>query len=82
MQNKNALILEHLKKDPIGSTKTFRWHATPIGIFASCSIFSKESNELILKKALKESKFISLDLTKEEYEFHETDGLRVIIFYS
>ena len=82
MQNKSSLILEYLKKDPIGETKTFRWHATPIGIFASWSIFSNESNELILKRALKESKLISLDLTKEEYECHETDGLRVIIFYS
>tara|TARA_B100000700_G_C14647521_1_gene670397 strand:- start:350 stop:598 length:249 start_codon:yes stop_codon:yes gene_type:complete len=82
MQNKTSLILEYLKKDPIVETKTFRWHATPIGIFASWSISSKESNELILKKALEESKLIALDLTKEEYEYHETNGLRVIIFYS
>tara|TARA_Y100001968_G_scaffold234685_1_gene217799 strand:+ start:600 stop:848 length:249 start_codon:yes stop_codon:yes gene_type:complete len=82
MQNKNSLILEYLKKEPIGETKTFRWHVTPIGISASWSFFQKESNELILKKALNESKLIYLDLTKEEYEYHEIDGLYMIIFYS
>ena len=82
MEKKISLILEYLKKEPIEETKTFKWHATPIGISASGTSSNNKSNDLLFELALSEGKLISLDLSREEHEYHHIDGLHIIIFYS
>ncbi len=77
-----GLLEDSLSDPPIGDTKKFQWHATPIGIAA----LSKEPNpskyEPLKKIAIEEAVEVGLDLTKEETELHYSSRGIVIIFYS
>jgi len=81
LQNSFCLLEESLKKEPIGHTKSFTWLATPIGIAALC-----KRNEIIntppYDQAVKEGVEVSIDLSREEREFHLTKEGMVLLFYS
>ena len=81
MQNITNLLTESLSESPIGQTKNFIWLATPIGIAALC----KTKDQTIkppFEKAVKEGMEVSIDLSREEKEFHQTEKGLVLLFYS
>ncbi len=81
MTNINSLLTESLSHPPIGQTKSFIWLATPIGIAALCK--TKDSTlKPPFEKAVKEGVEVSIDLSREEKEFHQTDKGLVLLFYS
>ncbi len=81
MQDINHLLIDLIKQDPIGQTKSFIWLATPIGIAALC-----KTNDLSIKppfeEAVKEGVEVSVDLSREQKEFHQTEQGLVLLFYS
>ncbi len=81
MQNIINLLTDALSQPPIGQTKSFIWLATPIGIAALC-----KTNDLTIKppfeKAIKEGVEVSIDLSREQKEFHQTEKGLVLVFYS
>ena len=81
LENITNLLRESLAHHPIGQTKSFIWLATPIGIAALC----KTKPPIIdppFKQAIKEGFEISLDLSREEKEFYETEKGLLLLFYS
>ena len=75
------LLEESLDQPPIGETKSFIWLATPIGIAALC----RPGNELgkpPFDEAVKEGVEVSIDLSREDREFHQTEQGLVLLFYS
>ena len=78
--NASNLLEEALNQPPIGETANFAWNATPIGIAAIYKGIppSKPPYE----KAIKEGEELSMDLSREEKEFHLTDKGLALIFYS
>ncbi len=81
MNNITNLLTESLAEAPIGQTKNFIWLATPIGIAALC----KKKEPTIrppFEKAVKEAVEVSIDLSREEKEFHQTEKGLFLLFYS
>ena len=73
-------LIDSLKDDPIGETMHFIWFITDIGIAA---LF--KGNEILKTYSLnveKEAKDISIDISKEEKEYHEIEDKKLFIFYS
>ena len=75
------LLEDSLTQPPIAQTKSFTWLATPIGIAALC-----RANAITPKppfdEAVKEAFEVSIDLSREEREFHQTEQGLVLLFYS
>ena len=81
MQNIINLLTESLSQTPIGETKSFIWIATPMGIAALCK--NKDSTiRPPFEKAVEEGFEVSMDLSREEKEFHQTERGLVLLFYS
>ena len=67
MNSTHGFLLDSLKEEPIGETVHFVWYITDIGIAA---LF--KGNEILKIYSVnveKEAKDISLDISKEEFEF-------------
>ena len=75
------LLIDSLQNPPIGQTKSFIWLVTPIGIAALC----KEKTSTHIPPydiAIKEGIEVSIDLSREEREFHQTEQGLILLFYS
>ena len=81
MQNIINLLTESLLQPPIGQTESFIWLATPMGIAALCKTKDK-TMQPPFEKAVKEGVEVSIDLSREEKEFHLTEKGLVLLFYS
>ena len=80
MDSTSDLIIDSLKKEPIGETDHFIWFITDIGIAA---LFKKEENyETFNSNVEIEANKIGLDITKEEKEFLKIKGKQLFLFYS
>ena len=78
--NTSNLLEEALNQPPIGETANFTWNATPIGIAA---IYKGNSHtKPPYEQAIKEGEELSMDLSREEKEFHLTQKGLALIFYS
>ena len=74
------LIVDSLKKEPIGETDHFIWFITDIGIAA---LFKSEQNHEIYSSNVEiEANNIGLDITKEEKEFLKIKEKKLFLFYS
>ena len=81
MQEIINLLKDSLAQPPIGQTKSFIWLATPMGIAALC----KKENSISkppIEEAVKEGVEVSMDLSREEREFHQTEEGLLLLFYS
>ena len=78
MDSSKLIINNSIKNEPIGETENFTWFISDIGIVA---LFKTNKNIPELK-ILSEALSISLDLSKEEKEFHLIGGEKIIVFYS
>ena len=78
--NTTNLLEEALKQPPIGETANFAWNATPIGIAAIYKGIS--TSKPPYEQAIKEGEELSIDLSREEKEFHLTQKGLALIFYS
>tara|TARA_Y100001968_G_C19338538_1_gene708191 strand:+ start:359 stop:613 length:255 start_codon:yes stop_codon:yes gene_type:complete len=76
----SSLLEESLHQPPLGETKNFIWLTTPIGIAALNR--NKSQLQPIYETAITEGLEISIDLSREEKEFHQTDKGMMLIFYS
>ena len=74
------LLEEEFKKPPIGETENFAWNATPIGIAALYK--GLDTSKPPYEQAIKEGEELSIDLSREEKEFHQTDRGLALLFYS
>ncbi len=81
MGNISNLLKEFLSQPPIAQTKSFTWLATPIGIAALCKTKYSEKNPPF-EIAIEEGIEVSIDLSREEKEFHQTEQGTVLLFYS
>jgi len=73
------LIIDSLKKEPIGVTDHFIWFITDIGIVA---LFKKKENfETYNTKVEIEANNIALDITKEEKEYLKIKEIKLFLFY-
>jgi len=80
MDSTSDLIIDSLKKEPIGETDHFIWFITDIGIAA---LFKKEQNYEIYSSNVEiEANKISLDITKEEKEYFKIKEKQLFLFYS
>ena len=80
MDSTSDLIIDSLKKEPIGETDHFIWFITDIGIAA---LFKKEENyETFNSNVEIEANKIGLDITKEEKEFLKIKEKQIFLFYS
>ncbi|WP_269624613.1 hypothetical protein [Prochlorococcus marinus] len=78
--NSFKLLEEALNQPPIGETANFTWNATPLGIAA---IYKGASpSKPPYQQAIKEGHELSMDLSREEKEFHLTQKGLALIFYS
>ena len=78
--NTSNLLEDALSQPPIGETANFAWNATPIGIAA---IYKGNSHtKPPYEQAIKEGEELSMDLSREEKEFHLTQKGLALIFYS
>ena len=74
------LIIDSLKKEPIGETDHFIWFITDIGIVA---LFKrKETFETYNLNVEIEANNIALDITKEEKEYLKIKEKQFFLFYS
>ena len=74
------LIIDSLKKDPIGETDHFIWFITDIGIVA---LFKREQNYEVYNSNVEiEANIICLDITKEEKEYLKIKEKELFLFYS
>ena len=74
------LIIDSLKKEPIGETYHFTWFVTDIGIAA---LFKKEEKfEIYSSNVEIEANKIALDITKEEKEYLKIKNIQLFLFYS
>tara|TARA_Y100001968_G_scaffold331677_1_gene387141 strand:- start:2045 stop:2311 length:267 start_codon:yes stop_codon:yes gene_type:complete len=76
----SSLLEEALNQPPIGETDNFDWNATPLGIAAIYKGISTAKPPY--DQAIKEGAELSMDLSREEKEFHLTNKGLAIIFYS
>tara|TARA_B100000965_G_scaffold390717_1_gene398037 strand:+ start:196 stop:462 length:267 start_codon:yes stop_codon:yes gene_type:complete len=74
------LLEEALNQPPIGETENFAWNATPLGIAAIYKGISPSKPPYA--QAIKEGEALSMDLSREEKEFHLTQKGLALIFYS
>ncbi len=80
MDSTSDLIIDSLKKEPIGETDHFIWFITDIGIAA---LFKRDQNiETYSSKVENEANKIGLDITKEEKEFFKIKEKQLFLFYS
>ena len=77
----SAILEEALQEPTIGETRSFRWHATAIGI-ASLWIDESPPSTPPFDNAIKEGLEIGLDLSREEREFHQVSEGLVLLFHS
>ncbi len=74
------LIIDSLKKEPIGETEHFIWFITDIGIAA---LFKREENyETYSLNVEIEANKIDLDITKEEKDYLKIKEIKLFLFYS
>ena len=78
--NTSTLLEEALNQPPIGETANFAWNATPLGIAAIYKGISPSKPPY--DQAIKEGEELSMDLSREEKEFHLTQKGLALIFYS
>jgi len=78
--NSSNVLEEALNQPPIGETANFAWKATPIGIAAIYKGISPSKPPY--EQAIKEGEELSMDLSREEKEFHLTQKGLALIFYS
>ena len=78
--NSSSLLEESLNQPPIGETANFAWNATPFGIAAIYKGVS--TSKPPYDQAIKEGEELSIDLSREEKEFHLTQKGLALIFYS
>ena len=78
--NISNLLEESLDQPSIGETTNFTWNATPLGIVAIYKGISPTKPPYDL--AIKEGEELSMDLSREEREFHLTQKGLALIFYS
>ena len=78
--NYSSLVEEALNQPPIGETANFAWNATPLGIAAIYKGISPSKPPY--DQAIKEGEELSMDLSREEKEFHLTQKGLALIFYS
>ena len=78
--NPSNLLEEALNQPPIGETANFAWNATPFGIAAIYKGISPAKPPY--EQAIKEGQELSMDLSREEKEFHLTEKGLALIFYS
>ena len=80
MDSTSDLIIDSLKKEPIGETDHFIWFITDIGIAA---LFKREQNYEIYNSNVEiEANKIGLDITKEEREYLKIKERKLFLFYS
>ena len=80
MDSTRDLIIDSLKKEPIGETDHFIWFITDIGIAA---LFKREQNYEIYSSNVEiEANKIGLDITKEEKEYFKIEEKQLFLFYS
>ncbi len=79
-QNPSNLLEEALNQPPIGETANFAWNATPLGIAAIYKGITPSKPPY--EQAIKEGEELSMDLSREEKEFHLTQKGLALIFYS
>ena len=77
----NALLEDALNDPEIGTTDSFSWHATAVGIAALWSGKAPPSTPPF-DEALKEGLQVGLDLSREEREFHQVSQGLVLLFHS
>ena len=80
MDSTSDLIIDSLKREPIGETDHFIWYITDIGIVALFQI--NESFENSSSKVEIEANKIGLDITKEEKEYLKIKDKQLFLFYS
>ena len=78
--NSSSLLDEALNQPIIGETANFAWNATPLGIAAVYKGIS--TSKPPYEQAIKEGEELSMDLSREEKEFHLTKKGLALIFYS
>ena len=78
--NSSSLLEESLSQPPIGETDNFAWSATPLGIAAIYKGIPPSKPPY--DQAIKEGEELSMDLSREEKEFHLTQKGLALIFYS
>ena len=79
-QYPSSILEEALNQPLIGETANFAWNATPLGIAA---IYKGNSPaKPPYEQAIKEGEELSMDLSREEKEFHLTQKGLALIFYS
>ena len=80
MDSTSDLIIDSLKKEPIGETDHFIWFITDVGIAA---LFKKEQNYEIYSSNVEiEANKIGLDITKEEKDYLKIKEKQLFLFYS
>ena len=80
MDSTSDLIIDSLKKEPIGETDHFTWFITDIGIVA---VFKKDENfETYSSNVEIEANKIALDISKEEKDYLKIKERRLFLFYS
>jgi len=80
MDSTSDLIIDSLKKEPIGETDHFIWFITDIGIAA---LFKRKQNYEIYSSNVEiEANKIGLDITKEEKEYLKIKNKQLFLFYS
>ena len=80
MDSTSDLIIDSLKKEPIGETDHFIWFITDIGIaalFKRDQIYETYSSNVEI-----EANKIGLDITKEEKDFDKIKDKQLFLFYS
>ncbi len=75
-----SLLEKALEQPPIGETENFAWNTTPIGIAALYK--GTYSSKPPYEQAIKEGEELSIDLSREEKEFHQTEKGLTLLFYS
>ena len=75
------LLEDALLEPSIGSTASFRWHATAVGIAALWNNMEAPTSPPF-EMALKEGLEVGLDLSREEREFHQIKSGLVLLFHS
>ena len=80
MDSTSDLIIDSLKKEPIGETDHFTWFITDIGIVA---VFKKDENfETYSSNVEIEANKIALDISKEEKDYLKIKERQLFLFYS
>ena len=80
MDSTSDLIIDSLKKEPIGETDHFIWFITDIGIVALSK--KKQNYKKYSSNVEIEANKIGLDITKEEKEFFTINEKQILLFYS